>query len=75
MLLTAAGSIIWNSILIGIGTILGENWHRVAAFMDIYSNVVYTFIIAGIFIFIAWYIRKRKKENCRDVPAVFLSFC
>ncbi|WP_040978962.1 DedA family protein [Oceanobacillus jeddahense] len=61
MLLTAAGSIIWNSILIGIGTVLGENWHRVAAFMDVYSNVVYTFILLAIILFLIWYMKRRKK--------------
>lgn len=63
MLLTAVGSIIWNSILIGIGTILGENWHHVAAFMDVYSNIVYALIAAGIIGCIIWYIKRRKKEK------------
>ncbi|MFD1416733.1 DedA family protein [Oceanobacillus jeddahense] len=61
MLLTAAGSIIWNSILIGIGTVLGENWHRVAALMDVYSNVVYAFILLAIILFLIWYMKRRKK--------------
>jgi len=63
MLLTAAGSIIWNSILIGIGTVLGENWHRVAAFMDVYSNIVYALILAGIIFFIIWYLKRRKGKK------------
>ncbi|WP_152655429.1 DedA family protein [Oceanobacillus sp. CFH 90083] len=63
MLLTAVGSLIWNSILIGVGTILGENWHRVAAFMDVYSSFVYAVIVAGIVLFFIWYIKRRKKEK------------
>ncbi|WP_188735972.1 DedA family protein [Oceanobacillus neutriphilus] len=63
ILLTALGSIIWNSILIGIGAVLGENWHHVAAFMDVYSNIVYAFIIAGLILCIIWYIRRRRKEK------------
>lgn len=63
ILLTAAGSIIWNSILIGIGTILGENWHHVVAFMDVYSTIVYTVIIAGMILFFLWYIKRRKREK------------
>ncbi|MCT1904411.1 DedA family protein [Oceanobacillus sojae] len=61
ILLTAIGSIIWNSILIGIGAVLGENWHHVSAFMDVYSNIVYALIIAGIILCVIWYIRRRKK--------------
>ncbi|WP_080875180.1 DedA family protein [Oceanobacillus timonensis] len=63
ILLTAVGSIIWNSILIGVGAVLGNNWYRVAAFMDVYSNFVYVFIMVGILFFCIWYIKKRKKEN------------
>ncbi|MFD1066397.1 DedA family protein [Oceanobacillus locisalsi] len=63
ILLTAIGSIIWNSILIGVGAVLGHNWYRVAAFMDVYSNVVYGAIFVGILFFCIWYMKKRKKKN------------
>ena len=34
MLYTAAGSFIWNTVLVVIGSIVGENWESVVAKMD-----------------------------------------
>jgi len=38
--LTALGSLAWNTLLIGAGVILGANWQRVEAWIGSYSNVV-----------------------------------
>lgn len=64
LLYTAAGSFLWNTVLVVIGSIVGENWEKVVAKMDAYSNL--TFIILVI-IFISaaggfLYNRKRQKE-------------
>ncbi|GIO23734.1 DedA family protein [Oceanobacillus sp. J11TS1] len=63
ILLTAIGSLIWNSILIGVGVILGENWHHVVGFMDGYSMIVYALIIIAMIFFFIWYIKQRKTEK------------
>lgn len=38
--LTALGSLVWNSLLIGAGVILGANWQRVEAWIGSYSNAI-----------------------------------
>ena len=38
--LTALGSLAWNTLLIGAGVILGANWQRVEAWIGSYSNLV-----------------------------------
>jgi membrane protein DedA with SNARE-associated domain len=38
--LTALGSLSWNTLLIGAGVILGANWQRVEAWIGSYSNLV-----------------------------------
>ncbi|WP_206680303.1 DedA family protein [Flaviflexus huanghaiensis] len=65
-LLTLAGSLIWNSILIGAGYVLGENWHLVEDWVGTFSTVVLILILA----FLAWWIIHRavnsKKNTSND---------
>lgn len=65
LLLTTAGTLIWNVLLISVGAMLGANWESILGFMDIYSNIVYVCLILTGFMVIYLYIRmikKRKKE-------------
>ncbi|WP_203580179.1 DedA family protein [Microbacterium hibisci] len=54
-LLTAAGSIIWNSIFVFSGFFLGESWHIVERYADILQYVV----IAAAVIGVAWFLYVR----------------
>lgn len=61
---TTAGSVIWNTVLVTIGSIVGENWKRVAEIMDMYSNMtLIVLVVVGISIVWGFYIRKNKKEK------------
>lgn len=40
LLLTAAGSFIWNTVLVFLGVLAGESWNRIAGYMHTYSNIV-----------------------------------
>lgn len=51
-LLTAAGSLIWNSIFVLSGFFLGESWHIVERYADILQYVV----IAGAALAVAWFL-------------------
>jgi membrane protein DedA with SNARE-associated domain len=61
LLFTTIGTLIWNVILVSVGAALGESWEDITHFMDIYSNIAYTVIGAGIIIFVIIYIRKKRK--------------
>ncbi len=58
---TILGSLIWNSVLVLLGAVLGESWESVLSFFDAYSYVVVAIlavvVIAGCF----WFWKKRKK--------------
>lgn len=41
VLYTSLGTLIWNSILIYTGSVLGSSWEDILIFMDAYSNVIY----------------------------------
>jgi membrane protein DedA with SNARE-associated domain len=47
VLLTVLGSGVWNTLLIGVGLLLGENWSRVASVVGSVSNVVLV-LLAGV---------------------------
>ncbi|WP_458120467.1 DedA family protein [Paenibacillus sp. Z6-24] len=65
LLFTTIGTVIWNTILVTVGAALGENWHSITNFMDIYSNIAYTIIaVAGIG-FIIWFVRRSKKASSK----------
>ena len=52
LLYTTAGTLIWNTLLISAGSILGENWAKVVAWMDVYSNVMYVMLGVGMLGFV-----------------------
>ncbi|GKV56168.1 alkaline phosphatase [Sporosarcina sp. NCCP-2222] len=62
ILLTAIGSLAWNTILVLVGAKLGENWEAVLEYMDIYSTVVYILLGIGGIAVVLWYIRFRRKR-------------
>lgn len=62
-LLTAIGSLVWNTILIGAGYQLGANWEEVsqliARFSDLMLIVTVLLAVAGI----AWLLRRRRRPR------------
>jgi membrane protein DedA with SNARE-associated domain len=62
VLLTAAGSAIWNSIWISLGVFLGERWESASAWAKIIDYVVYAAIavIMGWFVLKLWQYRKSR---------------
>ena len=57
-LLTAAGSLIWNSIFVLAGFFLGEAWPVVERYAEILQYVV----IAGTVVAVAWFISARTRS-------------
>lgn len=56
LLLTAAGSFIWNTVLVYLGALAGKSWNRIAGFMNAYSNVALIVLVilglSGLYSFI-----------------------
>lgn len=61
---TTIGSLIWNTVLIILGSIVGENWENVVNIIDTYSHITLIILIIifilGVSIF---YYQKRKKNS------------
>lgn len=69
-LLTLLGSALWNTIFVWGGYLLGESWHLVSDYADVFSNVV----LAAVLLFLAWWIiarvlRNRRRANDPDYVA------
>ncbi|HIW91945.1 MAG TPA: DedA family protein [Candidatus Corynebacterium avicola] len=67
--LTTIGSAVWNSALIWLGVLLGENWTVVSDTMDRFSIVIYVVIAVAVLVCLAYLVhrdRKRKREAGSD---------
>jgi len=60
LVLTIIGTLIWNLVLVLVGAKVGDNWHQIVNYMDVYSNFMYAVIAIGIIVFVIWFIRKKK---------------
>ena len=64
--LTAAGSLIWNSIFVIAGFFLGENWHVVEEYAGVFQKIVIVVVAA----LVAWFLVTRIRSIRRDRAAV-----
>jgi membrane protein DedA with SNARE-associated domain len=66
-LLTLAGSLLWNSLFIGAGFLLGENWHVVEEYAGIFQWIVIVVVVGAV----VWWVAKRLKTiRQRDADAL-----
>lgn len=65
-LLTALGSAVWNSLLIGAGWLLGENWQRVSGLVGSGSHAVLVALAVAAVGLAAWWWRRRTRTDAAD---------
>ncbi|MBC1450164.1 DedA family protein [Listeria welshimeri] len=63
LVLTTAGSLLWNTVLIGLGALLGESWNEIVVFMDSFSTIIYSIIAGLLIVALAFFIRARFKKT------------
>ncbi len=61
LILTSIGTFIWNTVLTTLGSIMGENWTKVAHIIDSYSSVVLVILIIFFIVGVILFYRKRSK--------------
>ena len=66
LLYTIFGSLIWNTVLIVLGSIVGNNWTSILNIFDTYSHIILVLLviifIVGVYIF---YRKKSKNDDCK----------
>lgn len=63
LLLTGAGSLIWNTILILAGFYLGENWSIVETYAGYFQTLVILAVIVFVIVWILFKVRKRRRAK------------
>ena len=61
--LTTLGSLIWNTVFVGAGYLLGENWHRVDSYAGIFQKLVLAALALAVVLFVATRLRQRPKPD------------
>ena len=61
LLCTAAGSLIWNSVFVFAGYLLGENWRRVEEYAGLFQNLV----ILAVGLAVGWFVVSRLARRNR----------
>lgn len=59
VLLTTAGSAAWNTLLLGAGWYLGENWQQIEGFVGSLSNYVLVLVAVALVAAAIWWWRRR----------------
>ncbi|WP_337864511.1 DedA family protein [Ignavibacterium sp.] len=66
VLLSAASALLWNTILISLGMIFGENIQKVDQFLSTYNNVVIAITAVVIIFLIVRYFWKKVKSKIKN---------
>lgn len=61
LVLTTAGTLIWNVVLVYLGASVGDSWQTIVDYMNVYSTIVYVILIVLALILVYLFIRKKKK--------------
>ncbi|ADL50705.1 DedA family protein [Clostridium cellulovorans] len=60
LIYTTAGTLIWNTLLVYAGAILGESWEDVLHFMDFYSDIIASILVICLCLYVARkFVKKR----------------
>ena len=63
LIYTITGSTIWNTVLIVIGSIVGENWTNILGIFDNYSHIVLILLIIAFVVFVFLFYRNKMKKK------------
>ncbi|MDF2591724.1 MAG: alkaline phosphatase [Clostridia bacterium] len=62
VLLTTAGTLLWNLLLVSVGAIMGESWEKVLVFINIYHEITYLIFISAAIAYLIYRITNRNKK-------------
>ena len=60
-LLTAGGSAVWNTIFVLAGFLLGENWHVIETYADVFQYIVIALVVVAV----VWFVIARVRSIAR----------
>ena len=67
LLFTTIGTLIWNTVLVILGSKMGENWTKIVDFISEYASITLVVLVIGFIAFIAWFyfgrLQKKKRRS------------
>lgn len=60
---TIIGSLIWNTVLVVLGSVVGENWTKIADIFDKYSSITLVALIILFIVFVFMFYKKKLKKG------------
>lgn len=63
LVLTTLGTVIWNTVLTILGSIMGENWSKIVEIIDKYANITLIILIIVFVIGVTYFYYKRTKKK------------
>ena len=67
LLFTTIGTLIWNTVLVVLGSKMGENWTKIVDFISEYATITLVVLVVGFIAFVAWFyfgrLHKKKKRR------------
>ena len=63
LLYTITGSLIWNTVLLFVGSKVGENWKKIEQIMNQYSHIILIILIIAFIGFVIYHFSKKKKKK------------
>ncbi len=63
LLYTITGSLIWNTVLLFVGSKVGENWKKIEQMMNQYSHIILIILIIAFIGFVIYHFSKKKKKK------------
>ncbi|MBX3043598.1 MAG: DedA family protein [Candidatus Kapabacteria bacterium] len=61
--LSIVSSLVWNSILLGLGNAFGDNWEAIDKYLSLYGKIIFPVAIIIVVVFVAYQIFKNKSNN------------
>lgn len=63
LVFTTVGSIIWNSVLVVLGSIMGDHWMKIVEWMDLYSRIILLLLVILCIGGICFYYYKKTRKK------------
>lgn len=65
LLYTISGSLIWNTVLLFIGSKVGENWQKIEKLIGEYSHIILILLIVAFISFMIWYFKIKNEKTSK----------
>ena len=63
LLYTTVGSLIWNTVLLFLGSKVGENWKKIEGIMSQYSHIILILLVLGFVGFVIYHFSKKNGKK------------